>query len=59
MSYSREAHEILEATLQTLLTRKGAMAYPTMVGYLMVNVALEDAQRISEMVTTDERKTDA
>lgn len=58
MSYNREAHELLEATLQKLIDQKGAMAYPTMVGYLMVNVALEDAQRIAGIVNNREEEAD-
>lgn len=51
MAYSREAHELLEATLQKLIDQKGSMAYPAMVGYLMVNVPLEDAKRIAKHVS--------
>ena len=51
MSYSREAHELLQETLEKLLAQKGELAYPAMVGYLMVNVGLEDAKRIAKHVS--------
>ena len=51
MSYSREAHELLQKTLEELLVQKGELAYPAMVGYLMVNVGLEDAKRIAKHVS--------
>ena len=51
MSYSREAHELLQKTLEKLLAEKGELAYPAMVGYLMVNVRLEDAKRIAKHVS--------
>jgi hypothetical protein len=50
MTYSREAHELLEETLQ-LLIAKANHPYPRMVGYLMPNVDLETAKRIFEMVS--------
>jgi uncharacterized protein (UPF0297 family) len=49
MSYSREAHELLNQTFEVLKT-KSNYPYARMVGYLMPNVSLEDAKRIAEMV---------
>ena len=49
MAYSREAHELLEATLQKMVKEYGGnLAYAKMVGYLMVNVPLADAKRIAK-----------
>ncbi len=50
MAYSREAHELLDQTLEVLKTKTN-YAYPRMVGYLMPNVDLETAKRIFEMVS--------
>jgi hypothetical protein len=49
MAYSRESHELIEATLQEMIAKYGSSrAYAMMVGYLMVNVPLADAKRIAE-----------
>ena len=49
MSYSKEAHELLDQALEVLKT-KANYPYARMVGMLMPNVGLEDAKRIFEMV---------
>tara|TARA_R110001606_G_C15153556_1_gene626095 strand:+ start:354 stop:527 length:174 start_codon:yes stop_codon:yes gene_type:complete len=49
MAYSRESHELIEATLKSMIKEYGGnLAYAKMVGYLMVNVPLEDAKRIAK-----------
>lgn len=49
MAYSRESHELIEATLKAMIKEYGGnRAYAKMVGYLMVNVPLEDAKRIAK-----------
>ena len=50
MSYNRESHELVEASLQKLIKFDKSTAYPTMVGYLMVNVDLDTAKRIAKLV---------
>lgn len=49
MAYSKEAHELLNETLELLQT-KTKYAYPRMVGMLMPNVSLADAKRIAKIV---------
>ena len=56
MTYSREAHELLDQTLEVLKAEKGSLAYAYMVGLLMPNVSLPDAIRIAEMVSEREVK---
>lgn len=48
--YSSESHQLMEDTLQKLIEKYGSLAYPKMVGYLMVNIPLEDAKRIAKLV---------
>lgn len=49
MTYSRESHELLEATLTQMVAKYGqSTAYAKMLGYLIVNVPLEESRRISE-----------
>ena len=48
--YSREAHELLESALKVLKNKKGNLAHSYMLGLLMPNVHLEDAQRIAKMI---------
>lgn len=50
MTYSREAHELLDASFEILKTKKGQFAWPYMVGLLMPNVTLEDAKRIAQII---------
>jgi hypothetical protein len=50
MAYSREAHELLESALKVLKTKKGSLAHSYMLGLLMPNVGLTDAQRIAKMI---------
>jgi hypothetical protein len=49
MTYSKEAHDLLDQTLELLKT-KVDYPYARMVGYLMPNVDLETAQRIAKIV---------
>jgi hypothetical protein len=59
MAYSREAHELIEATLQEMVSKYGlGTAYAKMVGYLMVNVPLEDARRIAKLENDKEAQND-
>lgn len=49
MTYSRESHELLEATLTKMVAKYGqSTAYAKMVGYLIVNVPLAESRRIAE-----------
>lgn len=49
MTYSKESHELLEATLQKMVITYGhANAYSKMLGYLLCNVDLDNAQRIAQ-----------
>lgn len=49
MAYSKQAHELLDSAFEVLKT-KSQYPYARMVGYLMPNVSLEDAVRISEII---------
>lgn len=49
MNYSHEAHDLLEESFKVLQSKTN-YAYPRMVGYLIVNVGLEDAKRIAKMI---------
>jgi hypothetical protein len=49
MTYSKEAHDLLDQTLEVLKT-KVDYPYARMVGYLMPNVDLETAKRIAKIV---------
>ncbi len=49
MTYNKEAHDLLDQTLELLKT-KVDYPYARMVGYLMPNVDLETAQRIAKIV---------
>lgn len=57
MSYSQEAHELLEKAFKVLET-KTKYAYPRMVGYLMPNVSLKDAKRIAKLIEEMEVQND-
>jgi hypothetical protein len=50
MAYNRQAHELLEQTLKVLIAEDSNLAYAKMVGYLIVNVGLDDAIRIAKIV---------
>ncbi len=50
MAYNRQAHELLEQTLKVLLAEDRDLGYAKMVGYLIVNVGLDDAIRIAKIV---------
>jgi hypothetical protein len=49
MSYSKEAHDLLDKTLEVLKT-KADFPYARMLGMLLPNVDLPTAQRIAKMV---------
>jgi hypothetical protein len=49
MTYSKEAHDLLDQALEVLKT-KVDYPYARMVGYLMPNVDLPTAQRIAKIV---------
>ena len=49
MTYNKEAHDLLDQTLEVLKT-KVDYPYARMVGMLMPNVDLETAKRIFKMV---------
>ncbi len=49
MTYNKEAHDLLDQTLELLKT-KVDYPYARMVGYLIPNVDLETAQRIAKIV---------
>ena len=50
MAYNKESHELIETILQKMIKDYGSStAYAKMVGYLMVNVGLEDAKRIAKL----------
>ena len=57
MSYSREAHDLLEEAFEVLKT-KTKYPYPRMVGMLIVNVNLTDAKRIAKMISEMEVQND-
>jgi|TARA_R110000782_G_scaffold41292_2_gene94829 hypothetical protein len=48
-SYSKDSHDLLNATLAEMVTAYGhSNAYAKMLGYLLVNIDLETAQRIAK-----------
>jgi hypothetical protein len=49
MTYSKEAHELLDQTLEVLKT-KVDYPYARLLGMLMPNIDLPTAQRIAKMV---------
>lgn len=49
MAFNLEAYDTIEEALKLLKT-KSDYAYPRMVGYLMANIGLEDANRILKLV---------
>lgn len=59
MAYNRQAHELMESTLQVLRARQkvnGVDAYAYMTGLLMPNISLTDAKRIAKLVLDDEKE---
>jgi hypothetical protein len=50
MTYSREAHELLDSALEVLKTKKGKYAHSYMLGLLMPNIDLLTAQRLAELI---------
>ena len=57
MAYSKEAHDLLDQTLEVLKT-KVDYPYARMVGYLIPNVDLETAKRIAKIVEEMEVQND-
>ena len=52
MTYSREAHDLIEKAFQELKTKKSnSVAYAYMLGLLMPNVSLTNAKRIAKMIS--------
>jgi hypothetical protein len=49
MAYSKEAHDLMDKTLEVLKT-KADYPYARMVGFLIPNIDLPTAQRIARMV---------
>jgi hypothetical protein len=58
MAYNSEAYDLLESALQVLKTKKGKYAHSYMLGLLLPNVGLEDAQRIFKMISEMEADND-
>jgi hypothetical protein len=59
MAYNRQAHDLMESTLQVLIARQketGVNAYAYMTGLLMPNISLTDAQRLAKLVLEKEGK---
>lgn len=50
MAYNRDAHDLLESAFKVLKNKKGDLAWAYMVGLLMPNVGMEDAQRIAKII---------
>ena len=50
MTYSKEAHEMLDSALEVLKGKKGKYAHSYMLGLLMPNIDLATAIRISNMI---------
>ena len=49
MAYNRQAHELLESAFEVLKDKKNE-PYAYMLGLLIPNVGLEDAERIAKMI---------
>lgn len=49
-SFDLEAYNLIEKSLEELKT-KSSYPYARMVGYLMCNVSLTDAQRIAKLIS--------
>lgn len=49
-SFNLEAYNLIEESLKELKT-KTKYPYARMVGYLMCNIKLEDAQRIAKLIS--------
>lgn len=58
MAYSKEAHDLLDSALEVLKTKKGKYAHSYMLGLLMPNVNLTDAQRVAKMILEMEVEND-
>lgn len=50
MAYNKDAHDLLESAFKVLKNKKGDTAWAYMVGLLMPNVGMEDAQRIAKII---------
>lgn len=50
MAYSKTAHDLLDSTLKVMVNEMGQdTAFATMLGYLLPNIDLETAIRISKL----------
>jgi hypothetical protein len=58
MTYSREAHELLDSALEVLKTKKGKYAHSYMLGLLMPNIDLPTAQRLAELINKMDTEED-
>jgi hypothetical protein len=58
MTYSREAHEMLDSALEVLKLKKGKYAHSYMLGLLMPNIDLATAIRITNMILEMEVEND-
>ena len=59
MTYSREAHDLIEKAFRELKTKKSNdVAYAYMLGLLMPNVSLTNAKRIAKMISEMEVEND-
>ena len=58
MTYSKEAHDLLDSALEVLKTKKGKYAHSYMLGMLMPNIDLPTAQRIAKMILEMESEND-
>ena len=50
MSFDLQAYNLIEQAMEELKT-KSNYPYATMVGYLMCNISLEDAQRVAKTIS--------
>ncbi len=57
MTYSKEAHDLLDNALEVLKTKTN-YPYPRMVGMLFPNVDLPTAQKIAKIVEEMEKQND-
>ena len=50
MSFDLQAYNLIEQAMEELKT-KSNYPYATMVGYLMCNISLTDAERIAKLIS--------
>ena len=58
MTYSKEAHDLLDSALEVLKGKKGKYAHSYMLGLLMPNIDLATAIRIANMILEMEADND-